>query len=158
MNELKIPRKKLIAKMYNLMLDNDAKDIKLMLCKKGQTIPELYHEIYDVLIDRNVKIKESTFKNLLMDSSGQQYSWITRLRVIRIILSYLDKDHIEAAYEGVKKLRQKQIHTIMEVLESDYKDKRQCKPFERFINEMECLPKCMETYWESWREKKLNNS
>jgi len=41
MIELKIPSSKLKKKMYNLILDNQSKDIKLLLFKIGQSIPIL---------------------------------------------------------------------------------------------------------------------
>ena len=152
MIKLKIPSNKLKKKMYNLILDNQSKDIKLLLFKIGQSIPSLYGEINPVLKRKRVHISQSTFKNMLMDSSTQGYDWKTRLKVINLIFEYLDPEKINAAYEGVKLLREKKIRSIMELLKSDYKDKKEYLPEEIFRYEMENLPKDMETYWESWEK------
>ena len=60
--------------------------------------------------------------------------------------------NINAAYEGLKIAREKQIRSIMGLLKSDYKDKREYLPEETFLYEMENLPKDMKTYWESWKK------
>ena len=49
MIKLRMPAKKLEKKMYNLILDNQSEDIKLLLYKKGQSIPSLYDEINPLL-------------------------------------------------------------------------------------------------------------
>ena len=48
-----------------------------------------------------------------------------RMKLIDLIYDHLDPDKIEIAYEGVKSIRNQQIRTIMGVLKSDYKDKRE---------------------------------
>jgi len=45
MKELKAPKKYLVKKMNNLILDNQSAEIKLLLFKKGQSIPKLYRSI-----------------------------------------------------------------------------------------------------------------
>ena len=152
MIKLKIPSKKLKKKMYNLILDNQSEDIKLLLYKKGQSIPSLYEEINPLLKKNKVHISKSTFKNMLMDSSTQRCDWEIRLKVISLIFEYLDSEKINAAYEGVKLLRDKKIRSIMELLKSDYKDKREYLPEEIFIHEMEDLPADMKKYWEPWKK------
>lgn len=144
-----------MKKMYNLILDNHAENIKLLLFKKGQSIPGLYNQLNGILRQHKVFISESTFKNYLMDSSHQNYNWVTRLRVINLILDFLSPGNIEAAYEMVKQLREKQIRSIMELLDADYKDKREYSPIEVLLNEMESLPNHMKTYWEDWKSKKM---
>ncbi len=49
MKELRVPKKKLMKKMYNLILDNQAEEIKLLLFKKGQSIPSLYYDMSSLL-------------------------------------------------------------------------------------------------------------
>ena len=73
------------------------------------------------LLDKNkVYISKATFKNLLMDSRNQNYDWETRLKVINLILEYLNPGNIEAAYEMVKQERNMKIRAIMDVLKGDY--------------------------------------
>jgi len=153
MIQLKMPAKKLKKKMYNLILDNQAEEIKLLLFKKGQSISSLYDEIDQMLKQEKIHIAESTFKNMLMESSTQSCDWEKRLKVINLIFYYLDSDKINAAYESVKLSKEKEIRSIMGLLKSDYKDKREYLPEEVFIHEMENLPKDMMVYWESWKEK-----
>ena len=153
MIELKMPVRKLIKKMNSLILDNQSEDVKLLLFKKGQSIPSLYDEINPLLKSKKVHISQSTFKNMLMESSGQSYDWEKRLKVINLIFEYLDSEKINAAYEGVRRIRDKKIRSIMELLKSDYKDKREYLTEEIFLNEMENLPKDMKTYWETWKEE-----
>ena len=153
MIELKIPSSKLKKKMYNLLLDNQSDDIKLLLYKKGQSIPSLYDETKSLIESKKVFISESTFKNMLMDSSTQSCSWEKRLKVINLIFEYLDPEKINAAYLSVKLLRDEKIRSIMELLKSDYKDKREYFPEEVLEHEMENLPDNMKTYWETWREE-----
>ena len=88
-----------------------------------------------------------------MESISQSCDWEKRLKVINLIFEYLDSEKISAAYEGVKLLRDKKIRSIMELLKSDYKDKREYLPEEIFIHEMEDLPADMKKYWESWKEE-----
>jgi hypothetical protein len=152
MSKLKIPKSKLKKQMYNLIMDNYAKDIKLLLFKIGQSIPTLYRNMTPVMEQNKVFISQSTFKNMLMDSNTQSYNWEKRLKVINLIFEYLDSGKINAAYEGVRLMRDKKIRSIMELLKSDYKDKKEYLPEEVFIHEMENLPKDMKTYWESWEK------
>ena len=147
-----MPAKKLKKKMYNLILDNQSEDIKLLLFKKKQTIPNLYAEINPLLKNNKVHISQSTFKNMLMRSSTQRCDWEIRLKVINLIYEYLDSEKINAAYEGIRLIRDKKIRSIMKLLKSDYKDKREYLPEEIFIHEMEDLPADMKKYWESWKE------
>jgi hypothetical protein len=85
MIELKMPVRKLIKKMNSLILDNQSEDVKLLLFKKGQSIPSLYDEINPLLKSKKVHISQSTFKNMLMEFSGQSYDWEKRLKVIAVI-------------------------------------------------------------------------
>ena len=87
-----------------------------------------------------------------MDSRNQNYDWETRLKVINLILEYLNPGNIEAAYEMVKQERNKKVRAIMEVLKGDYKDKEEYLPFETLMHEYESLPEDMKTFWESWRD------
>ena len=152
MKELRVPKKKLIKKMYNLILDNHAEEIKLLLFKNGQSIPSLYFDMSSLLNKNKVYISKATFKNLLMDSRNQNYDWETRLKVINLILEYLNPGNIEAAYEMVKQERNKKVRAIMEVLKGDYIDKKEYLPFETLMHEYQSLPEDMKTYWESWRD------
>ena len=90
--------------------------------------------------DNKINISQSTFKNMLMKSINQGYCWENRLQVINLIFEYLDPEKINAAYEGIRLLRDKEIRSIMELLKSDYKDKRKYLPEEIFLHEMENLP------------------
>jgi len=65
---------------------------------------------------------------MLMDSSTQKCNLETRLKVINLIFESLDPEKINAAYEGIKFLREKKIRSIMELLKSDYKDKEEYHP------------------------------
>lgn len=152
MKELRVPKKKLIKKMYNLILDNHAEDIKLLLFKKGQSIPSLYRNMSSLLEKNKVYISEPTFKNLLMDSRNQRYDWETRLKVINLILEYLNPGNIEAVYEMVKQEKNKKVRAIMEVLKGDYIDKIEYLPLETLMHEYESLPEDMKTYMESLRD------
>ena len=153
MIELKIPSSKLKKIMYNLILDNQSKDIKLLLFKIGRSIPTLYKNMKPIMESNKVFISESTFKNMLMDSSTQRCDLEKRLKVIHLVFEYLDGEQISAAYEGVKLLREKKIRSIMKLLESDYKDKKEYLPIEVLQHTFENLPKEMKTYWETWRDE-----
>ena len=139
--------------MYNLILDNQSKDIKLLLFKIGRSIPTLYKNMKPIMESNKVFISQPTFKNMLMDSSTQRCNLETRLKVINLIFEYLDPEKINAAYEGVKYLREKKIRSIMELLKSDYKDKKEYLPMEVLQHAFENLPKEMKTYWETWRDE-----
>ena len=152
MIELKMPSNKLKKKMYDLILDNQSEDIKLLLFKKGQSIPELYDEINPALKHSKVHIARSTFKNMLMKSSTQRCDWEKRLKVISLIFEYLDSEKIHAAYEGLKLLRDKKIRSIMGLLKSDYIHKKEYLPDEVIRHEVDNLPEDMKVYWETWRE------
>ena len=153
MIELKMPSNKLKRTMYNLILDNQSEEIKLLLYKKGQYIPSLYEEVNPLMKQNKVFISQSTFKNMLMDSSTQRCDLEKRLKVIHLVFEYLDGEQISAAYEGVKLLREKKIRSIMKLLESDYKDKKEYLPEEVLIHEFDNLPKDMKTYWETWKDE-----
>ena len=153
MIELKIPSSKLKKIMYNLILDNQSKDIKLLLFKIGRSIPTLYKNMKPIMESNKVFISQSTFKNMLMDSSTQNCNLETRLKVINLIYEYLDPEKINAAYEGIKLLREKKIRLIMEVLKSDYKDKKEYLPGDVLQHAFENLPKKMKTFWETWRDE-----
>jgi len=88
-----------------------------------------------------------------MESSTQSCDWGKRLKVINLIFEYLDSDKINAAYEGIKLLREKKIRSIMELLKSDYKDKKEYLPVEVLQHTFENLPEEMKTYWETWRDE-----
>ena len=115
-------------------------------------IPSLYDEIDPILKQEKIHIAESTFKNMLMESSTQSCDLEKRLKVINLIFEYLNPEKINATYEGVKLAREKEIRSIMGLLKSDYRDKREYLPEETFLYEMENLPKDMKTYWESWKK------
>ena len=152
-NEHIVPKIKLMKKMNNLILDNQSEEIKLLLFKRGQSIPSLYNDINFLLKHNKIHISKSTFKNMLMDSSTQQYKWETRLKVISVIYEYLNPENINAEYEGIKLDRDKKIRSLMKLLEADYKDKREYLPIEVLRHAMENIPDDMKTYWESWREE-----
>jgi hypothetical protein len=151
MIELKVPRKKLVKEMNNLILDNQASEIRLLLFKLRKTIPSLYRDIQSLLQKNKIHISQSTFKNMLMDSNNQNYDWEKRLKVINTIFEYLNPEKIEVAYQGIKQLRNKRIRDIMELLESDCEDKREYQPIEVLMHEMESIPKDMKVFWESGR-------
>ena len=153
MIKLKMPGSKLKRKMYNLILDNQSEDIKLLLFKISKSIPSLYAEMKPIMEDNKINISQSTFKNMLMKSKNQGYCWENRLQVINLIFEYLDPEKINAAYEGIKFLRDKEIRSIMELLKSDYKDKREYLPEEVLKHEIENLSEDMKTYWETWRDE-----
>ena len=73
--------------------------------------------------------------------------------IFRNLPEYLDPEKINAAYEGIKLLREKKIRSIMEVLKSDYKDKKEYLPGEILQHAFEDLPKEMKTFWETWRHE-----
>ena len=152
MKKLKIPKHKLIKKMNNLILDNQAEDIKLLLFKKGQSISSLYMEMNFLLKHGRVHIAESTFKNMLMDSSCQGYKWEKRLKVINLIFKYLNPENIESEYAGEKLSRNKRIRAIMELLKSNYEDIKDYDLIEVIMHEMDNLPEGMKTYWDDWRD------
>jgi hypothetical protein len=154
MIQLKIPMRRLKKKMHNMILDNQSEDIKLLLFKKGQSIPSLYEEINPLLEKNKVHISKSTFKNMLMDSSTQRCDWEIRLKVINLIFEYLDSEKINAAYEGVKLLRDKKIRSIMELLKSDYIDCNEFFPEDILRHSEETLPSDMKTKWEDSTNKK----
>ena len=155
MKKLRMPRHKLIKKMNNFILDNQAEDIKLLLFKKGQSIPSLYDDIKFLLEKKKIHISESTFKNMLMDSDKQKYDWVKRLKVINLIFEYVDLQNIESDYANAKLSRSKKIRSIMELLKSDYEDTKDYDPIEIIMHEIDNLPEGMKTYWEDWRDEKM---
>ena len=146
MIELKVPRKKLVKEMNNLILDNQSNEIRMLLFKLRKSIPSLYRDIQSKLQRNKIYMSESTFKNMLMDSKNQNYDWERRLKVINVIFEYLDPEKIEVAYQGIKQIRNKRIRDIMELLESDCKDKREYQPIEVLMHEMENIPKDMKVF------------
>ena len=86
---------------------------------------------------------------MLMRSETQNCNWEKRLKVIDIIFEYLNPDQIEMAYEGVKYLREKEIRSIMSLLESEYKDKKEYTPIEIIQYRMDNIPEEMKTYLDS---------
>jgi hypothetical protein len=155
MKKLRMPRHKLIKKMNNLILDNQAEDIKLLLYKNGQSIPSLYDDINFLLEKKKCSVAESTFKNMLMDSDNQNYDWVKRLKVVNLIFEYLNHKNIESEYADRKLSRSKKIRRIMEVLKSDYEDINDYDPIEVILHEIDNLPEGMKTYWEDWRDEKI---
>jgi hypothetical protein len=153
MIELKTPSRILRKKMYNLILDNQAEEIKLLLYKMGLSIPNLYDAMKNLLKRNKIFISKSTFKNMLMESSSQRCDLKKRLEIINLIFEYLDPDEINALYESVKHERDKKIRSIMNLLKSDYKDKREYLPEEVLRHAIENLPKDMKNYWETWRDE-----
>jgi len=116
MIKLRKPSWKLRKDMYNLILDNQAEEIKLLLFKKGQSIPSLYDEMKSAMNSNRIFISQSTFKNMLMDSNTQRCDLEKRIKVINLICEYLEPDKINAFYEGFKKDRDRKIRSIMYIL------------------------------------------
>jgi hypothetical protein len=154
MKELKIPKKKLIKKMNNLIIDNQAKEIKLLIHKLGKKIPSLYKDMEEILLDNDISIAQSTFKNMLMDSTKQRCNWENRLKVIDLIFEYLEPEKIEVVYEGVKRLREQRVRAIMQLIENkNYKDKREYHPIEHLHHRILDCPYHEETYSKPWYEE-----
>lgn len=86
---------------------------------------------------------------MLMRSEKQNCDYEKRLKVIDIILEYLDPEKVEMVYLGNKYRRDKKIRAIMKVLESDYKDKREYTPIEILQYRMDNIPDEMKTYLDS---------
>jgi len=103
--ELKVPKNKLKKIMNNLILDNHAREIKLLLFKLNKSIPSLYEDMQEKLFHKNLEIAESTFKNMLMDSTKQRCNLDKRMKLIDLIFEHLDPDKVEIAYEGIKNIR-----------------------------------------------------
>ena len=152
MIELKIPSSKLKKKMYNLILDNQSRDIKLLLFKKGQSIPSFYDQLNPILKHNKIYVSKSTFKNMLMDSNTQRYDWEKRLKIINLIFEYLDPEKINAVYEGIKLINEKKIRSIMELLKSDCIDKNEYQPEEVIWYTFNDLPENMKTYLENYKD------
>jgi hypothetical protein len=153
MIRLKKPSWMLEKDMYNLILDNQAEEIKLLLYKAGYSIPNLYDEIKPLLNRNKIFISQSTFKNMLMDSDTQRCNLENRLKVISLIFEYLDPEKINALYESIKLERDKKIRSIMNILKSDHIDSYEYFPEEILIHESSNIPKNMKTYWESWNDE-----
>jgi hypothetical protein len=150
--KLKKPSWKLRKDMYNLILDNQAEEIKMLLFKKGQSISSLYDEMKSEMNSNKVFISQSTFKNMLMESDTQRCNLENRLKVINLIFEYLDLEKINTVYESVKLQREKKIRSIMNILKSDYIDCYEFFDEEILIHEGLNLPKHMKTYWDSWKD------
>ena len=153
MAELKKPKKKYVKEMNNLILDNQASEIKMLLFKLKKTIPSLYRDIQSLLQKNKIHISQSTFKNMLMDSNNQNYDWEIRLKVINTIFEYINPEKIEVAYQVRKQIRNKRIRYIMELLESDGKDKREYQSIEVLLHKMENIPNDMKVFWEPNRNE-----
>ena len=123
--EIKVPKNILKKIMNNLILDNHAREIKLLLFKLNKSIPSLYEDMQETLYHNNLEIAESTFKNMLMDSTKQRCNIDNRMKLFDLIYEHLDPEKIEIAYAGVKNIRNQQIRAIMGALKSNYKDKRE---------------------------------
>ena len=91
----------------------------------NKSIPSLYDDMQETLFNNNLKMAESTFKNMLMDSTKQRCNLDKRMKLIDLIFEHLDPDKVEIAYEGVKNIRNQKIRAIMGALESNYKDRRE---------------------------------
>ena len=148
--ELRIPKIKLIKKMNNLILDNHAREIKLLLFKLNKSIPSLYDDMQEILFHNNLKIAESTFKNMLMDSTKQRCNMDKRMKLIDLIYEHLDPDKVEIAYEGVKNIRNQKIRTIMAVLKSNKKDRREYTFEDTAYNRILEIPEDIEIKSEPW--------
>ena len=153
MIKLKKPSWKLRKDMYNLILDNQAEEIKLLLHKSGLSIPKLYNAVKPLLNRNRIFISQSHFKNMLMDSSTQKCDLEKRLKVISLIFERLDPEKISAVYERKKNERNKKIRSIMNILKSDYIDCHEFFDDEILIHHGLNLPRHMKTYWESWRDE-----
>ena len=151
--ELRVPRKKLKNKMYNLILDNHAREIKLLLFKLNKSIPSLYEDMQETLFHNNLEIAESTFKNMLMDSTKQRCNLDKRMKLIDLIFEYLDPDKVEIAYEGVKNIRNQKIRAIMGVLKSDYKDRREYTFEDTAYNRIFEYPEDIDINFKPWYEE-----
>jgi hypothetical protein len=154
MIKLKKPSWMLRKDMYNLILDNQAEEIKLLLYKAGLSIPNLYDEIKPLLNRNKIFISQPTFKNYLMDSDTQRCDLEKRLKVIRLIFEHLDPEKISAVYEGIKLERNRKIMSIMNILKSDYIDCCEYSPEEILRHSIETLPGDMKTIWQDWTNKK----
>jgi hypothetical protein len=150
--ELKVPKSKLKKIMYNLILDNQAREIKLLLFKLNKSIPSLYEDMQETLFHNNLEIAESTFKNMLMDSTKQRCNLDKRMKIIDLIVEHLDPDKIEIAYEGIKNIRNQEIRTIMAVLNSNYKDRREYTFEDTAYNRIFELPEDIDIKSEPWYE------
>lgn len=149
MKELRAPKRYLTKKLNNLILDDQSAEIKMLLFKTGLSIPGLFRAIKKELEINGIHIAKSTFKNMLMRSEKQNCDYEKRLKVIDIILEYLDPEKVEMVYLGNKYRRDKKIRAIMKVLESDYKDKREYTPIEILQYRMDNIPDEMKTYLDS---------
>jgi hypothetical protein len=154
MIKLNTPEKLLKKNMYHLILDNQADDIKLLLFKRRMKIPELFRAMKSLLEDNKIFISPSYFKNMLMNSSSQECNLDTRIKVVSLIFEYLDADKINAAYEGVRFLRDKKIRSYMRVLKKDHIDKNEYLPHEVIMHALENLPEDRDGYWEIEQEEK----
>ena len=151
--KLRVPRKILKNKMYNLILDNHAREIKLLLFKLNKSIPSLYEDMQETLFHNNLEIAESTFKNMLMDSTKQRCNLDKRIKLIDLIFEHLDPDKVEIAYEGVKNIRNQKIRAIMGVLKSDYKDRREYTYEDTAYNRIFELPEDIDLKSKPWYEE-----
>jgi hypothetical protein len=148
MIKLNTPERILKRTMYNLILDNQCEEIRLLLFKRRKKIPTLYRQMKSLLESNKVFISESYFKSMLLDSSTQDCSLEKRLQVVNLVFEYLDAEKINAIYEGKKLFRERKIRSIMKVLEIDHIDRKEYHPDEVLMHAFENLPKDLKEYWE----------
>ena len=152
MIKLNTPERILKKEMYDLILDNQCEEIKLLLFKRRKKIPTLYRQLKSLLESNKVFIGQSYFKSMLMDSSTQDCNWEKRLQVVNLVFEYLDAVKINAIYEGRKYSRERKIRSIMRLLEIDHIDREEYHPDEVLLNAIENLPKDLKEYWETEME------
>ena len=148
MIKLNTPERILKKTMYNLILDNQCEEIRLLLFKRRKKIPTLFRQMKSLLESNRVNISLSYFKNMLMDSSTQDCKWKKRLQVVNLVFEYLDAEKINAIYEGKKLFRERKIRSIMKLLEIDHIDREEYSPDEVLLKAIGNLPKDLKEYWE----------
>ena len=156
MIKLNTPERKLKIKMYNLILDNQADEIKLLLFKRRMKIPALYRQMKSLLESNRVNISPSYFKSMLMNSDNQKCNLEIRLKVVNLVFEYLDAEKINAVYEGKKYLRERKIKSIMKLLEIDHIDRKEYHPDEVLMHAFENLPESVKDYWKIEQDEKFS--
>jgi hypothetical protein len=148
MIRLNTPERILKKTMYNLILDNQCEEIRLLLFKRRMKIPTLYRQMKSLLENNKVFISESYFKSMILDSSTQDCNLEKRLQVVNLVFEYLDAVKINAIYEGKKLLRERKIRSIMKLLEIDHIDRKEYSPDATIAHAIENLPRDLKEYWE----------
>ena len=148
MIKLNTPERILKKTMYDLILDNMAEEIRLLLFKRRMKIPALFRQMKSLLENKKVFISESYFKSMILDSSTQDCNWEKRLQVVNLVFEYLDAEKINTIYEGKKLFREKKIRSIMKQLEIDHVDRKEYSPDETLMHAIKNLPKDIKEYWE----------